>query len=286
MKQKTHEYLTRQYMLSSDYEVFHYSNTDLAGVSLHHHDFYECYLFLSGDVTYLIEGKSYQLKPGDIILINSRELHQAYINSKETAYERFVLWINPAFLRLLSTEATDLTQCFERPGRKNVLRVDAEWQQSIRMLMNKLIFLENFQGTGEDLLYRAYITELMVYLSNLTFNDHVRFDVDVKKSSRIDRILEYINSHLEEDITIDALSEYSYLSKFHLSREFKKHTGTTLHRYILQKKLIAAKEFILKDVPITQVYEQCGFGDYSNFFRAFKKEYGMTPRQFYEAMKK
>ncbi len=286
MKQKTHEYLTRQYMLSSDYEVFHYFNTDLAGVSLHHHDFYECYLFLSGDVTYLIEGKSYQLKPGDIILINSRELHQAYINSKETAYERFVLWINPAFLRLLSTEATDLTQCFERPGRKNVLRVDAEWQQSIRMLMNKLIFLENFQGTGEDLLYRAYITELMVYLSNLTFNDHVRFDVDVKKSSRIDRILEYINSHLEEDITIDALSEYSYLSKFHLSREFKKHTGTTLHRYILQKKLIAAKEFILKDVPITQVYEQCGFGDYSNFFRAFKKEYGMTPRQFYEAMKK
>ena len=242
MKQKTHEYLTRQYMLSSDYEVFHYFNTDLAGVSLHHHDFYECYLFLSGDVTYLIEGKSYQLKPGDIILINSRELHQAYINSRETAYERFVLWINPAFLRLLSTEATDLTQCFERPGRKNVLRVDAEWQQNIRMLMNKLIFLEHFQGTGEDLLYRAYITELMVYLCNLTFNDHVRFDVDVKKSSRIDRILEYINSHLEEDITIDALSEYSYLSKFHLSREFKKHTGTTLHRYILQKKLIAAKE--------------------------------------------
>lgn len=286
MKQKTHEYLTRQYMLSSDYEVFHYFNTDLASVSLHHHDFYECYLFLSGDVTYLIEGKSYPLKPGDIVLINSRELHQAYINSGETAYERFVLWINPAFLRLLSTESTDLTQCFEKPGRKNVLRVDLEWQQSIRMLMNKLRSLEHFQGLGEDILYRAYITELMVYLNNLSFNDRVRLDVDVKKSSLIDRILEYINSHLEEDITIDALSEYSYLSKFHLSREFKRHTGTTLHRYILQKKLIASKELILKDIPITQVYEQCGFGDYSNFFRAFKKEYGMTPKQFYEAMKK
>jgi AraC-like DNA-binding protein len=286
MKQKTHEYLTRQYMLSSDYEVFHYSNTNLSGISLHHHDFYECYLFLSGDVTYLIEGKSYQLKPGDIVLINSKELHQAYVNSQDTNYERYVLWINPTFLRLLSNETMDLTRCFESPERKNVLRVDFEWQQNMRLLINKLILMERFQGIGRELLYRAYITELMVYVNNLTFNENDRLDVDVKKSNLIDRVLDYINSHLEEDITIDALSDYTYLSKFHLSREFKKHTGTTLHRYILQKKLIAAKELILKDIPITHVYEQCGFGDYSNFFRAFKNEYGMTPKQFYEAMKK
>ncbi|MDF2484057.1 MAG: rhaS, partial [Herbinix sp.] len=284
MKQKTHEYLTRQYMLSSDYEVFHYSNTNLSGISLHHHDFYECYLFLSGDVTYLIEGKSYQLKPGDIVLINSKELHQAYVNSQDTNYERYVLWINPTFLRLLSNETMDLTRCFESPERKNVLRVDFEWQQNMRLLINKLILMERFQGIGRELLYRAYITELMVYVNNLTFNENDRLDVDVKKSNLIDRVLDYINSHLEEDITIDALSDYTYLSKFHLSREFKKHTGTTLHRYILQKKLIAAKELILKDIPITHVYEQCGFGDYSNFFRAFKNEYGMTPKQFYEAM--
>ena len=70
MKRRTHKYLTRQYMLSSDYEIFHYLSKDLAGVNLHHHDFYECYLFISGDVTYLIEGKIYYLEPGDIILLN------------------------------------------------------------------------------------------------------------------------------------------------------------------------------------------------------------------------
>ena len=286
MKQKTHVYLTRQYMLSSDYEIYHYSNTNLSGVSLHHHDFYECYLFLSGNVTYLIEGKSYPLSPGDIVLVNSKELHQAFINSKDSAYDRFVLWINPTFLRELSTETTDLTRCFESPNRKNVLRVDYEWQQNIRILMNKLIALERFQGIGQELLYKAYITELMVYINNLTINEEVRPDVEVKKSNLIEHILEYINAHIDEDITIDELSEFTYLSKFHLSREFKKHTGTTLHRYILQKKLIAAKELILKEIPITHVYERCGFGDYSNFFRAFKNEYGMTPKQYYEAMKK
>ncbi len=286
MKPKTHAYLTRQHMLSSDYEVFHYSNTDLSGVSLHHHDFYECYLFLAGDVTYLIEGKSYPLTPGDIVLVNSKELHQAYINSKNSAYERIVLWINPSFLRELSTEETDLTHCFESPNRKNVLRLDYEWQQNIRILMNKLIMLERYQGIGRELLYKAYITELMIYINNQIFHGNVRLDVEAKKSNLIEQILEYINAHIDEDITIDDLSEHTYLSKFHLSREFKKNTGTTLHRYILQKKLIAAKELILKDIPITHVYEQCGFGDYSNFFRAFKNEYGMTPKQYLEAMRK
>lgn len=286
MKQKMHAYMTRQYMLSSDYEVYHYSNTNLSGVNLHHHDFYECYLFLAGDVTYLIEGKTYQLTPGDIVLVNSKELHQAYINSNNSAYERIVLWINPSFLRELSTQETDLSLCFESPKRKNVLRVNPEWQQNIRILLNKLILLERFQGIGRELLYKAYITELMVFINNQIFHENVMLGVEAKKNNLIEHILEYINSHIDEDITIDDLSRYTYLSKFHLSREFKKNTGTTLHRYILQKKLIASKELILKDIPITHVYEQCGFGDYSNFFRAFKNEYGITPKQYFEAMKK
>lgn len=286
MKRKTHEYLTRQYMLSRDYEVFHYANNDIASINLHHHDFYECYLFISGDVTYLIEGKTYSLSPGDIILINSKELHQAIINNKETTYERIILWINRSFLTELSTPETDLSLCFESPVRKNVLRGDVEQQQNIKTLLIKLLGLENYKGIGHELLYKAYVTELMVHINNLAFNDKVHLGPDIKKSNLIDGIIEYINNNIEEDITVDRLSDYFYLSKFHLSREFKKHTGTTIHRYIVQKKLIEAKELILKEFPIIDVYKQCGFGDYSNFFRAFKNEYGVTPKQFYEAMVK
>jgi AraC-like DNA-binding protein/mannose-6-phosphate isomerase-like protein (cupin superfamily) len=285
MKAKTHQYLTRQFMLTSDYEIFRYATNDLSGVSLHHHDFYECYLFLSGDVTYLIEGKTYHLEPGDIVLVNSKELHQAIINPTESTYERIVLWINRTFLEELSTPETNLSLCFESPNRKNVLRIEFELQQTIRLLLNKLINLERYNGVGRTLLYKAYITELMVYLNNLNVNDRVRLDVDTKKNNLIDEIIEYVNNHIDDDITVIELSEHFFLSKFHLSREFKKYTGTTIHRYIVQKKLIEAKELILKGAPITDVYEQCGFGDYSNFFRAFKNEYGFTPKQFYEAMK-
>lgn len=281
MKRKTHEYLTRQYMLSSDYEIFHYLNNDLTSIGLHHHDFYECYLFISGDVTYFIEGKNYYLKSGDIILINSKELHEAIINNKNIIYERIVLWINRSFLKELSTKEIDLSLCFESSHRKNLLRGSIELQQSIKELLGKLLSLEYYKGIGYDLLYKAYITELMVHINNLAFNDILRLGDDIKKNTLIDGIIEYINNHIDEDITLDMLSEYFYLSKFHLSREFKKHTGTTIHRYIVQKKLIEAKELILKDIPITCVYKQCGFGDYSNFFRAFKNEYGVTPKEFY-----
>jgi AraC-like DNA-binding protein len=157
-------------------------------------------------------------------------------------------------------------------------------QQNIRTLLNKLLALETYKGFGKDLLSKAYITEFLININNLVLNDKSDIDIDVKKSNLIDGIVEYINMHLDEDITIDDLSKEFYLSKFHLSREFKKHLGTTIHRYIVKKKLIKSKELILKGYPIQSVYKHSGFGDYSNFFRAFKNEYGITPKQFYKLM--
>jgi AraC-like DNA-binding protein len=253
-------------MLSSDYEIFHFLNTDVPFQYLHNHDFYEFYLYLSGDVTYLIEGKSYNLKSGDIVLINTRELHRAVINSMKMPYERIVLWINKSFLHELSTPETDLTQCFENVEKANVIRADFQIHQNVRAQLSKLLELENYKGLGKDLLYKAYIIELIIQLNNLVLSHKSDFDIDVTKSSLIDGIVEYINNHINEELTIDELSKEFYLSKFHLSREFKKYTGTTIHRYIVQKKLIQAKELILKNYPINSVYKQSGFGDYSKFF--------------------
>ena len=284
MKNKAQQYLKRQSMLTNHYEVFHYSDRDLDQVYLHHHDFYECYFFISGDVTYMIEGKTYTLLPGDIILINSKELHQPIIHTKEVPYERIVLWLDPSFLNSLSTDTADLKKCFEDNEKENVIRADLESQQIVKIILNKLLSLENYKGMGKELLYRAYLVELLITLNNILFFDHKKFSVEIEKSSLIDGMIQYINNHLEEEIKIEDLSNQFFISKFHLLREFKKHSGTTIHKFIIQKKLILAKELILTGIPIIEVYEQCGFGDYSNFFRAFKNEYGVTPKQFYELM--
>lgn len=286
MKQKRHEYVYRQHMLTTDFEVFHYADVNISGVSLHHHDFYECYLFLGGDVTYLIEGKSYLLKPGDIVLVNTKELHQAIINKNGTMYDRIVLWLSKSFVGELSTNEINLSRCFEDKHRKNVLRGNIEVQQSIKSLLTKIIGLEEYKGIGKTLLYKSYLTEILVYLNNVALTKDVELGTDLKKSNLIDRINDFINDHIEEDITLDRIAEEFYVSKFHLSREFKVYTGTTLHKYIVKKKLIMAKELILQGIPIIEVYKVCGMGDYSNFFRAFKSEYGVTPKQYYKLMLK
>ena len=284
MKTKTQAYLTRQKMLTNDYEIFHYSDKGLQNVNLHHHDFYECYFFVSGDVTYIIEGKSYTLQSGDIILINSKELHQPIINNKEVPYERIVVWLDKNFVDSLSMEDTKLNRCFEDIQKENVIRTDLEGQQSIKSILNKLLKLADYSGMGMELLYRSYLTELLITLNNLLFYNTNKVNITIEKSTLIDEIISYINTHVEEDIKIEDLSNQFFISRYHLLRVFKKHSKTTLHKFIVQKKLIYAKELILKGKPIIEVYKQCGFGDYSNFFRAFKNEYGMTPKQFYELM--
>lgn len=271
-------------MLTTDYEVFHYSDRNLDKVSLHHHDFYECYYFISGDVSYIIDGKSYKLMPGDIILINTKELHQPIINTTNIPYERFVLWIDKPFLSSLCTETTNLKRCFEDNKKENIIRANPEIQQSVSTLLKKLHSLVNYNGMGRELLYRAYITELLVSINNYLFYNNKNVNTPIVKNNLTDNIVQYINSHLDENIQIDDLAEEFFISKFHLLREFKKHSGTTIHKFIMQKRLIHAKELILEGQPIIQVYEQCGFGDYSNFFRAFKNEYGITPKEFYILM--
>ncbi len=280
MKKKFHAYQTRQQMLSKDYEIFHYSDLKLNKVYLHHHDFYECYLFISGNVSYYIEGKTYTLIPGDIILVDTTELHQLIVKDHSVPYERIVLWINKQFLDNLSTDKTNLSECFSSK-EDNVIRLSFELQQNIRTILHKLISIDNYEGIGSDILYKAYIIELFVQLNMILKHSLIKPDLEIKKSLLLNDIIEYINDHIDEEIPVDRLSEHVFLSKYHLLREFKKQSGTTIHKYIVQKKLILAKELILKGIPVLDVYKQCGFGDYSNFFRAFKKEYGVTPKSFY-----
>lgn len=285
MGKKNDAYSSRQYMLKNDYELFYYKDLKFRNVSLHHHDFYEVYFFVKGEVEYKIEGRDYVLKPGDVLLVNSKELHQALIGNPDEVYERYVLWLDRAFLRSLSSEKTDLTRCFEDRQKKNLIRTSIENQQLIRSLLDKLTDLTGSTGIGDDMLHRVYITELMIILNRISFDEENKIQHAVKKNQLIDSVLHYISENLEEDISIDDIAREFFISKYHMSREFKKHTGSTLYGYIVKKRLILSKELIMKDLPITSVYELCGFGDYSNFFRSFKNEYGITPKKFLEGMK-
>ena len=95
--------------------------------------------------------------------------------------------------------------------------------------------------------------------------------------TRIREILQYVNRHLYEELTLDELCRQFYISKTQLGRLFRAATGSTAWDYILVKRLIRARQLILSGVSITEASVCCGFRDYSTFYRAYKKRYDTSP---------
>lgn len=284
MKSPVRPFSTRQKMLDSDFEIYRYRDSYLSEVELHHHDFYEVYFFLSGSVTYIIESRKYQMKPGDVLLISPLELHQPVIQPGKEPYERVVLWVNRNFLKELSSEATDLTACFdlESPRHANLLRLDAVTARRLQDMADVLINERAARNFGWDLNSQALLVRIFVELNRQLMEAPAGFEVPEESGRIISEVLRYINENFNNEISLDSLSDHFFISKYHLSREFKRSVGTSVYRYIIQKRLIMAKQKMLAGMSPTDVYCNCGFGDYANFYRAFRSEYGISPKEFCE----
>lgn len=261
------------------FELQHRKTSHPQNVELHHHDFYEVYLLISGDVTYTVEGQLIHIYPGDILLISPRELHQVFIRNENCLYERLVLWVSPHLLKQLSSQASDLTRVLSpaRPGYRNKLRPTAEEYSRIRTLMEMLYQEARQEYFGTDLLCRSLLTQILVVINRLAEDTTGQEDIPI---GTVSRITEYINRHYNEPITLDILSERFYLSKYHLCHAFKEQAGTSVYHYIVKKRLQIARELLAQGGKPSQICTACGFGDYVGFYRAFKAEYGTSPREF------
>lgn len=270
-------YTSRQHMIEGEYEVYRYQTPDVDEVALHHHDFYEIYMLLQGQVDYTVENHLYNMQPGDIMLVSPLELHQARIAAGKDTYERIVLWVSIDYLKTLSSADTDLTQCFlER--HSNLLRLPGTGSAPIRRELERLSAYHVSADYGSDLLAKNSLTRVMVELNRTAMNEGTT--VDWHSDQVVDGVVAYINNHFSEPLTLDELSERFFISKYHLLRKFDAQVGTTVHRYLLQKRLLLAKQQISGGVSPSQASLNCGFGDYANFYRAFRREYGVTPRQY------
>lgn len=282
MPEKIQPFTVRQKMLKTSYEIYHYRDSYLKDVMLHHHDFYEIYLFLNGSVDYIVESRNYHLQPGDILLINPYELHQPRFTQRGVSYERIVLWLNRNFVEQFSTPQTSLTRCFDssQTGHTNLLRLPLAGRQRISELMNALVSESTNRNYGGDLLAISHLIQLLVALNQAAEHLADHHELADKSSPIISSVLSYINEHYHEKLTLDGIAAQFFMNKYHLSHEFNRLVGTSIYRYIIQRRLIIAKQLLLDNVPPTVVYHYCGFTDYSNFYRAFKAEYGISPKTF------
>ncbi len=268
--------------LNDNFKIFHIKDKKNITFEYHHHDFNKIIIFIKGDVTYFIEGKSYKLKPWDILFINNNEIHKPQVNPNEY-YERIVIWIQPNFMDKYSSLNSNLLKCFEVAieNKYNLLRLNQASINNIKSFVNQIKETEVGNEFGNDILKNALFLQLMVLINRLFLNSDKNNNMeDIKYDKSIENILNYINDNIDKDLSIDNIATTFFTSKYYLMRKFKTQTGSSIHSYIIKKRLILARSLISKGYSMSEASTKCGFNDYSSFVRAFKKVYGVSPRNY------
>jgi AraC-like DNA-binding protein len=158
------------------------------------------------------------------------------------------------------------------------------------LIWNKLWDFEracNSISFGSDILKKLYLIELVVYINKVfieTFGDDASSRIN--SNEKTDEIIKYIADNISSDLTLDHLSSVFYISKYHLVRLFKRYTGFTVHKYILEKRLVLAKSLLRDGKSVSETSLSCGFKDYSNFVRTFKRSFGVSPKRYSKQMMK
>ncbi|HEX3047707.1 MAG TPA: AraC family transcriptional regulator [Bacillota bacterium] len=247
----------------------------------HLHDNFEIYFFIAGDANFFIEREVYPLKYGDLLLINSHEIHKATFSS-EQPYERYVLHFEPELAAMLSSPIFNLLDCFtKRPqGERNKINLTA---LKIADLLKLFIRLENLKDNHTpsfDVLQLSCFIEILVLINQF----FLQVESPVEEPSQVPKalipVMDYIEKHLSEELTLQVLSQQFFMNPSYLSRLFKKGIGSNIHEFIIYKRIACAKKLLSQGHNVTETCTLCGFNDYANFLRMFKHKVGISPHQY------
>lgn len=264
------------------FEFHHLYDESPHNIDFHQHTFYELFFFLSGDVNYIIEDRHYKLRQGDILLISKSDMHRAEINSLKP-YERIVLWMTDEFFKqMILFFEEDFTACFQDAAAKNyrLIRPESQNIMHLKQLCTQISKTKHNKGIGNSALTCAYLTEFLIYVIRAYYDALDSIKDDITKNNKINQIIAYINDNLTEDLSLDYLADEFYISKYYLSRKFKEFTGLSLYQYIMKKRLLLARNMLRTGTSVMNACFLCGFNDYSNFFKAFKREFGKSPSSY------
>ena len=237
---------------------------------MHSHSRYEIYCFLEGDVEYIVEGRRYVLEPGDIMLLRKGEVHMFDRRSLKR-YVRLGIHFNPP----AQCDYLDLSSLLEpfldRPaGKLNHyparLFPDNQWVASLKKI----------HDASDPQVRMCHLLALLCDLKE-------RFPVicgcaPAAAKDQAAEIMKYINRNLNEELSLQMLSQKFFVSKSHLQRAFRQSAGTTVWEYITIKRLFFARARIEAGERPSEVYLTCGFRDYATFYRSYKRHFGVSPR--------
>ncbi|MCM1173535.1 MAG: AraC family transcriptional regulator [Blautia sp.] len=278
---------TRQYMLSKDFEIYYYNDFQhdrlRCQVKEHAHDYYEFYFFLEGNVSIRIDGTEYPLKTGNMVLIPPGVSHQAVIRNMDIPYRRFVFWISESFYGRLAEVSGDYTYLMKKAlaDGRYISCYDMIAFHALQAKIFRLIEEIHSERFGRTAQISLCVQDLLLHLNRSAY-EAAHPHIAEEAQGLYEHLLQYIETHLDEELSLDGLARQFYVSKYHIAHVFKERLGMSVHRYITKKRLSLCRDAILSCPDISEACLLCGFKDYSSFFRSFKKEFGMSPREYKE----
>ena len=263
--------------LRENYRLFHIRDQRALSIDWHFHTFDKALFFLAGRVRYTIEESRYDLRPGDVLLVPHERAHRPEIDPSEV-YERYILYMDPGFLRASSRADEALDTCFVRAGapRQALLRPEAAARTNLTRLLVELDGALRSTAFGHALLADTLFWQIMIALNRLAPGAGAKADAHPK----IAEIVEYIAMNPAGDLSVEALAKRFFVSQSFLMHRFAEVTGMSPHSYVQLKRLLYAAGQIAEGVPSTEAGRLAGYRDYSAFSRAFVKRFGVTPGRY------
>lgn len=298
--------------LTSPFRIFHLSDSNLGEIPFHYHDFHKILIHLSGNCSYSIEGRSYELMPNDIVLVNAGEVHRPvlhnlsdigrqdspdniaagiYVNQtkldvpsenttkRTSVYERIIIYVSREYLAEKSDQDSDLGLCFKLAQEKqsHVLRLPAFPTTPLGKAAKVLDESAKGNDYAKKLHHEISFLEFMIQLNRATLNDRTEYLPTSSSNQKMVEIIDYLNHNLTSDMSVDTIANKFYISRYHLMHSFKEETGYSIGNYITTKRLLLAKSLIASGQSISDACFNCGFKNYSTFSRAYKKAFGQCP---------
>jgi len=274
------KFLSRSSIYKGDYDCLFRTPKNEMRSNLHYHDFYEIVVYLGNAGIFKINGKEYLIRLGDIALINMFDPHTLIYN-KNTYYERFSISIDPNLLLSFNTAQSNLLDIFSKDNRNYpIFHVEGKcFDKYLRILEQ---YRDQKPAHGKYIFEKALIHQLASYLFSDCY-DCIHFDnTDSRHVSMIAKLVDYINNHLSEDLSLGVLAQEVSYSEYYICRIFKKVTNYTLTNYIVEKRIAQAAHYLTGDMTINKAAEKVGFNNYSYFYKTFKRYMGMNPAEYKE----
>lgn len=272
---KTERTFSREGYLRENYHYFHLRDTAGQERDFHFHDFDKIVLLISGGVDYAVEDKVYRLRPWDVLLVRHHMIHKALIDKSEP-YERIIIYLDRKYFDRVMPGA-GLLDCFERAGKTgcHLLTPDAGQREGLMAALDAYERSLTDEDFGAQAMRDTLMMQLLIRINRIASAAPER--PDVRLDPKIEDTLSYINENLSRELTVDALAARVYLSRYHFMRLFKAQTGSTVHAYVRQKRLLYAARLIREGINANKAAADSGFADYSSFHRAFRESFGMNP---------